>query len=195
MMSPLGRRALALPGSGPVALPHPPLVQQQAGFQGHSERCRRHPLTLTSPHPLNVALVGCQLVFALHLRTSMGLRGEDHGFSRCVIPVRSALWTAELYTRLIISPEARAPGSAARCHGVRERAPGSRSVPESVGDHALRCVDPDDVQVTEIDALLVQERGARAAFSPHVRPCRPSGSCGGRSWSRKNCAENPGVHH
>lgn len=34
----------------------------------------------------------------------------------------------------------------------------------------LRRVDPYDVQVAEVDALLVQESGAGAAFGPHMAP-------------------------
>lgn len=36
--------------------------------------------------------------------------------------------------------------------------------------YLLRCVDPYDVQVAEIDALLVLERCAGTAFGPHMAP-------------------------
>lgn len=39
---------------------------------------------------------------------------------------------------------------------------------ESSRRFLLRCVDPDDVQVTEVDALLVEESGAGAAFGAQV---------------------------
>lgn len=52
----------------------------------------------------------------------------------------------------------------------------------------LRCVDPDDVQVAEVDALLVQESGARAALRPHMAPRGAAGG-GGRpsSGHRQRC--------
>lgn len=43
----------------------------------------------------------------------------------------------------------------------------------------LRCVDPDDVQVAEVDALLVHEGGAGAALGPHVAPRGDGGGGGG----------------
>lgn len=54
----------------------------------------------------------------------------------------------------------------------------------AAGEHLLRCVDPDDVQVTEVDALLVEESGARAAFGAHVMLLRGGGGRGGRGGGR-----------
>lgn len=42
----------------------------------------------------------------------------------------------------------------------------------------LRCVDPYDVQVAEVDALLVEESGAGAAFGPHMAPRGDVGGSG-----------------
>lgn len=49
----------------------------------------------------------------------------------------------------------------------------------------LRCVDPYDVQVAEVDALLVQESGAGAAFGPHMALL--GGGGGGGCLSRRRC--------
>lgn len=48
----------------------------------------------------------------------------------------------------------------------------------------LRCVDPYDVQVAEVDALLVQESGAGAAFGPHMAPLGDGGGSGCHSGRR-----------
>lgn len=59
-------------------------------------------------------------------------------------------------------------------------------------EHLLRCVDPDDVQVTEVDALLVEESGAGTASGPQMMLLRGGGGGGGGGGrlcggQRENC--------
>lgn len=55
---------------------------------------------------------------------------------------------------------------------------------EYVNVDLLRSVDPDDVQVAEVHALVVHEGGAGAAFGPHMAPLRVGGGGGCLcSWS------------
>lgn len=61
--------------------------------------------------------------------------------------------------------------------------------------HSLRCVDPDDVQVAEVDALLVQERGAGAALRAEEAPRGGGGGSTGGSTggSGHDCDERSPV--
>lgn len=52
-LSSLGGRALALPCSRPVALSCPPLLEQQARFQGGPYCQRRHPFLVAAVHPVD----------------------------------------------------------------------------------------------------------------------------------------------
>ena len=60
----------------------------------------------------------------------------------------------------------------------------------------LRCVDPDDVQVAEVHALLVQERVAGAALRAHMSPPpgHAAGLCGFLPDRRgQNCGRNQSM--
>lgn len=52
------------------------------------------------------------------------------------------------------------------------------------GIYLLRRVDPYNVQVAEVDALLVQESGAGAALGAHMGPLGDGGGRGGLSSRR-----------
>lgn len=62
--------------------------------------------------------------------------------------------------------------------GISEVSPLERRVGPVAVD-LLRSVDPYDVQVAEVDALVVQESGAGAAFVAHMAPRRRVGGGSG----------------
>lgn len=104
---------------------------------------------------------------------------------------------AEVSAGAVAFTEAPTPRTAASSGRPEVRRGAARPLraAQSVGDHALGCVDPDDVQVAEVDALLVQESGAGAAFRPHMAPwgAAGGGGCPPRR-DRQRCAQKPGVH-
>lgn len=71
---------------------------------------------------------------------------------------------AEVSAGVVVFAETLAPGSAAGCHGVRDRALRPRSVAQSVGDHAPRWNGDSSNQTTEMCDKTRTSRSGRAVF-------------------------------
>lgn len=97
---------------------------------------------------------------------------------------------AKIPALLVLWARALAPVLVVCCLGRKEILQGSLGpgrASKSVRDDVPGSVDPDDVQVAEVDALLVHQRGAGAALGA----ARPPG-CTGRGllpWVFRSCAE------
>lgn len=153
----------ALPFVCPVMFQLPPFLElslQLCNTEGSFD-------TVTNGlQPLNLPAVNKLLVHAFGSNAIATFVAMTQGFLHCGLSPEIFSCLAEVQTFLVflVGTLASAAGFSEHLrHHVLERSSGSRRASKTIRNGLLGGVDPDDVQVAEVDALLVQQRRAGAA--------------------------------